>query len=309
MEAKWSAMNAGRRLALYGAGLVAAFAASLGLAHIVVPDSVVAARTQEGNTMNDHTAAPEPPTHQEHGTHPPQGLSVSRNGYVLTAVHVPNRVGQTGRLNFRILDPAGQPVTAYRRQHEKDLHLIVVRSDGARFRHVHPSLDASTGSWSLPWTWQAAGVYRLYADFLPAGQDDAMTLTRTIDVAGSYAPRKREPQKVVQVDGYTVTLSGDLAAGEMGDLTASVSRDGEPVTTLQPYLGAFGHLVALRDGDLAYLHVHPEGDAPAAGQSGGPDIGFMATAPSPGRYLLYLDFRVDGQVHTAEFVVDAERKH
>ncbi|NKX51639.1 hypothetical protein HER39_13910, partial [Arthrobacter deserti] len=48
-------------------------------------------------------------------------------------------------------------------------------------------------------------------------------------------------------------------------LTVIVTRGGQPVKTLEPYLGAYGHLVALRAGDLAYLHVHPEGAAPAAG--------------------------------------------
>src|SRR5699024_11235811 len=55
-------------------------------------------------------------------------------------------------------------------------------------------------------------------------------------------------------------VEGDLTAGEASQLTMTVTRDGEPVTELEPYLGAFGHLVALRDGDLAYLHVHPHED-------------------------------------------------
>ena len=78
------------------------------------------------------------------------------------------------------------------------------------------------------------------------------------------------------------------------------------MTTLEPYLGAFGHLVALREGDLAYLHVHAEGDEPQARDTAGPEIGFAAEAPTADRYLLYLDFQVDGQVQTAEFVIDAE---
>ena len=96
-------------------------------------------------------------------------------------------------------------------------------------------------------------------------------------------------------------------AGSPTELTVTVTKDGKPVTTLQPYLGAFGHLVALRDGDLAYLHVHPEGDEPKPGQNGGPQVKFATDVPTAGRYLLYLDFQVDGQVHTAEFVVDAAR--
>jgi hypothetical protein len=65
----------------------------------------------------------------------------------------------------------------------------------------------------------------------------------------------------------------------------------------------------LREGDLAYLHAHPQGAAPTAGSISGPQISFMAEPPTPGRYLLYLDFQVDGQVHTAQFVVDAPTTH
>ena len=45
--------------------------------------------------------------------------------------------------------------------------------------------------------------------------------------------------------------------------------------------------------------------APTAGQLAGPQVRFATTAPTPGRYLLYLDFQVDGAVHTATFVLDA----
>ena len=86
-----------------------------------------------------------------------------------------------------------------------------------------------------------------------------------------------------------------------------MTKDGEPVTTLQPYLGAFGHLVALRDGDLAYLHVHPEGDEPTAGQTAGPDVAFVAEVPTPGRYLLTWTSRSTGRSTAPPFVVDADR--
>ena len=88
-------------------------------------------------------------------------------------------------------------------------------------------------------------------------------------------------------------------------LTLTVSRHGAPVTDLQPYLGAYGHLVTLREGDLAYLHVHPGGE-PGDGQTKpGPDVEFGAEVPSAGRYHLYLDFRHDGVVRTAPFTLEA----
>ncbi len=116
-------------------------------------------------------------------------------------------------------------------------------------------------------------------------------------------------------DGYEVELSGaDAVAGEESELTFAVSRDGEPVE-VEPYLGANGHLVALREGDLAYLHVHPieaggdhgsepeHGAEPAHAGAGEP-IAFATEFPSDGRYGLFLQFKADGEVHTAAFTAD-----
>ena len=86
-------------------------------------------------------------------------------------------------------------------------------------------------------------------------------------------------------------------------MALTVSRDGVPVTDLQPYLAAYGHLVALREGDLAYLHVHPDG-APGDGVTpAGPQIEFVAEVPTAGNYRLFLDFQHGDVVRTAEFTV------
>jgi hypothetical protein len=84
-----------------------------------------------------------------------------------------------------------------------------------------------------------------------------------------------------------------------------VTRDGRPVTDLEPYLGAYGHLVVLRAGDLAYLHVHPEGSPGDGKTNPGPDIVFYSHVPSAGRYHLYLDFKDQGVVRTAAFTMTA----
>ncbi|WP_281872657.1 hypothetical protein [Brachybacterium paraconglomeratum] len=299
-------MRAPVKLAAYGAGLVVAFGAAFGLAGVAVPDSVVAAWAQSsesGSHGEDHGSSGE----EQATDHAMNGVSASAGGYVLSPVTAPSATDDAGALSFRILDEDGRPVTEYTTAHEKDLHLIVVRTDGAEFRHVHPVLDEATSTWSVPsWSWDAAGTYRVYADFTPTGDNaEGVTLTRTVEVSGDYAPVEAEASRTDEVDGYTVTLDGNLTSGTTSDLTVTVERDGQPVTKLEPYLGAFGHLVALREGDLAYLHVHPDGEEPREGDVGGPDVGFAAEVPTAGRYLLYLDFQVDGEVHTAEFVVEA----
>ena len=87
-----------------------------------------------------------------------------------------------------------------------------------------------------------------------------------------------------------------------------MSRDGRPVTDLQPYLAAYGHLVALRQGDLAYLHVHPDGEPGDGRTEPGPGIVFHTTAPSAGTYRLYLDFKHGDVVRTAAFTVVAGKE-
>jgi hypothetical protein len=61
-----------------------------------------------------------------------------------------------------------------------------------------------------------------------------------------------------------------------------------------------GHLVALRDGDLAYSHVHPlERAEPGR-------VAFDAHLAS-GAYRLFLQFKVHGRVFTAPFTVEVRR--
>jgi hypothetical protein len=123
-----------------------------------------------------------------------------------------------------------------------------------------------------------------------------LVLGQNLEVAGQLEPVASRLSRTDSVSGFDVTLSGDLQAGATSRLTATITRNGKPVTGIEPYLGAAGHLVALREGDLGYLHVHAE-----EGQ-----LEFGAEVPTPGRYLLYLDFKVDGRVHTAEFVLEAK---
>ncbi|QYM76806.1 heavy-metal-associated domain-containing protein [Leucobacter luti] len=299
-------MNTGARLGLYGAGLVVAFGGAFGIAGALVPDSVVTNWTEQAN-MQEHSESGGAAAHESTPAAAPAalpGLAISAGGFVLADVTAPARTGEQGQLSFQIQDASGAAVTEFTTAHEKGLHLIVARSDGSEFRHVHPVLDHATGTWTTPWEWDAAGSYRVFTDFTSAA-GSALTLSSIVQVAGDFTPVAPQPTAVSEVDGFTVSLDGELAAGTSSELVISVSRGGEPVTSLEPYLGAFGHLVALREGDLAFLHVHADGADPAPGQTAGPEIVFFAEAPTAGRYLLYLDFQVDGKVHTAEFVLDA----
>lgn len=289
-------MNVATKLTAYVGGVAVVFAAALG-----VGAAVGSPVDTSGATHDTHTAeAAAPPA----DTATPGGLQVSEQGYSLSEIAAPAAANTAGTLSFRVLGPAGEPVTEFAEQHEKDLHLIVVRSDTSGFRHVHPTL-ATDGTWSIDWTWPTGGSYRVFADFQPT-DGPALTLGRSVDVAGEVAPAPLPAtSRTTEVDDYRVELTGDLSTSG-GPLTLTVSRDGRPVTDLQPYLGAYGHLVALRTGDLAYLHVHPQGEPGDGVTAPGPEVVFHAQAPSAGTYRLYLDFQHENTVRTAEFTVDAD---
>ncbi|MYS82994.1 hypothetical protein [Embleya scabrispora] len=242
--------------------------------------------------------------HAHHAAAPttPEGLQVSRDGYTLVPVAAP-----AGTFAFRIDGPDGAPVREYLPQHDKDLHLIVVRRDLSGFRHVHPVLGED-GVWTQELTLDRAGTYRVFTDFAPAATGIPLTLAVDVHVAGDFRPVPLPvPAPTAEVDGYTVTLAGEPAAGQGAHITLSVARGGRPVTDLEPYLAAFGHLVVLREGDLAYLHVHP-GGAPGDGVTpAGPEIAFHTELPSVGTYRFFLDFKHGGVVRTAEFTVEADK--
>jgi hypothetical protein len=291
-------MSVPARLLAFGVLLALAFAAALGVGRVVGP---VASATDghadmagghEGMDMGSGSASF------------PQGLLVSQDGYTFKLAQGTAPAGADVPVAFTIEGPSGTPVTDYDVEHDKELHLIAVRRDLTGFQHVHPVMGAD-GTWTTDLD-LTPGQWRLFADFKATGTD-ALTLGTDLSVAGSYepAPAASTDVRTATIDDYTVTLAGDLTAGRDAELTLTVARDGKPVTDLQPYLGAYGHLVALRDGDLAYLHVHPEGSPGDGTTPAGPDVTFFADVPSGGRYHLYLDFKHDDVVRTAAFTVTA----
>ncbi|MGB0101685.1 MAG: hypothetical protein WBP61_15510 [Nocardioides sp.] len=294
------------KIAGFGVALVAVFAVALGIGAALGPDESPAALAHDSAHDSGHDTGHD----SGHGSDDPAadgadelpgGLMVSQDGYTLALREPSAPAGADVPVSFTITGPDAAAVTAYDVQHDKRLHLIAVRRDLTGFQHVHPEL-AQDGTWSTDLD-LTPGEWRLFADFQATGADP-LTLGTDLAVAGDYEPAAPGREKRTdRVDDYTVTLDGELSAGEDARLTLTVEQDGEPVTDLQPYLGAYGHLVALRDGDLAYLHVHPDGAPGDDSTASGPEVVFHTTVPSAGNYRLYLDFKSEGVVRTAEFTV------
>ncbi|MFF6953933.1 hypothetical protein ACFZAD_35530 [Streptomyces iakyrus] len=299
-------MNTGLRITTFAAALAATFGAAYGVGQGVGPVVADSPPKHQGEHTRPAPEGEKSGGHAGHDTPPAGGLQISEGGYTLDLRTPRVTAGEQADLRFTVRDADGRAVTAYQREHDKELHLIVASRDLVTYRHLHPT-RAADGTWSTPVDLPRAGGYRVFADFTPAGKDaENLTLGADLAASGAYRARQLPPESgTARVDGYQVRLTGALRPGKASELELTVSRDGKPVTDLQPYLGAYGHLVALRSGDLAYLHVHPNGEPGDGTTRPGPAISFTATAPSSGSYRLFLDFKHDGKVHTAAFTVHA----
>jgi hypothetical protein len=227
---------------------------------------------------------------------PVRGLAVSENGLTLELARNTAPRGKPFALAFRIVDRNGRTVRDFDVEHTKRMHFIVVRRDMTGFQHLHPT-ENRDGTWSLPVTLPEAGSYRVFADFSVG--EKPYTLADDLTVDGSVRSQALPaPANSFDVDGLRVSLTeGATKAGAESELGFTVTRQGRAVA-VQDYLGAKGHLVALRQGDLAFLHVHPDEDS----------LKFMATFPTAGSYRLFLQFKTtDGRLHTAAFTQEVTR--
>ncbi|NUS73247.1 MAG: hypothetical protein HOQ05_07560 [Corynebacteriales bacterium] len=287
-------MNTTTKVGAYALGLAVLFGAAFTIGGLVGPVD------DDDSGAGHHDAATSPSKVTQ-----PAGLAVSEAGYTLRPLQAPAAPAVESALRFQVIDTDGNAVTSFDTAHDKKLHLIVVRRDLAHYQHLHPTMETD-GTWTISLAVPEAGQYRMFADFQPSEHEKGLTLGADFAVNGDYSARAL-PQVASSssVDGYDVALSGSLNAGKTSKLTLEVSKDGKPITDLEPYLGAYGHLVALRDGDAAYLHVHPDGEPGDGKTKAGPSIVFYAEIPSAGKYRLYLDFKHGGTVRTVEFTVEA----
>ncbi|GGN46978.1 hypothetical protein GCM10010109_82760 [Actinoplanes campanulatus] len=304
-----SSATPGFRFAAIGALLIVVLFAGYGLGRLnggTAGTTATPAGTQQPTPTASAFDESQPHTH---GTTAPigatgqgaavGGLSLSGNGLTLTPLVTTFQGGRPQRLDFTINGPGGAPVTTYAVVHDKPLHLIVIRRDLTGFQHLHPVM-AADGTWSVDLTLAEPGVYRMIADFtaVVGGERLVSTLGSDLTVAGSYTPvTLPDPARATTADGHQVGYEGTPVTESTQPLLMTVTdAAGRPVT-VEPYLGAFGHLVVLRQGDLGYVHVHPE-----TGLVDG-KVKFWLAAPSPGTYRMFFDFQVAGKVSTAAWTV------
>jgi hypothetical protein len=249
-----------------------------------------------------------------------QGTPFDMRDYRLETAFTPEvpKAGEPTHLTFRVVHPgSGEPVTEFELVHEMPFHLFVVSQDMEYFQHVHPE-KGEGGSWGIDVTLPKPGYYALIADFAPKGASSQMTLRPLITADADEdlleaTDLQIEPSRTSTVRDLSATVSFDppvLTAGEHGHVIFTITdkETGRPVTDLETYLGAFGHLFMMNQDMTEYVHTHPvdviSAQLDASQLRGGPMVMFEGLMPKPGRYRAWGQFKRRGEIYTFQTTFD-----
>jgi len=211
------------------------------------------------------------------------------------------------RLTFGLIDPRTErPVRKLEIVHEKLYHVFVVSQDLSFFLHTHPERQGD-GDFHLDVRLPKPGVYRVLSDFYPSGATPQL-ITNTLIVPGAETA----------MDGAHIQadLSPKTTENARVDLTLSpshvVARQDvsmvfrvRPEQGVEPYLGAWGHMLAASADLVDMTHNHPIAAADSSGGAG-KDIQFNMAFPRAGVYRVWVQFQRLGVVNTVAFDVPVE---
>lgn len=229
------------------------------------------------------------------------GLPVHRE-YPLRVTAAPRnwRAGERVTLRFEVLHPdTGERVREFVEMHEMLFHLFFVSGDLEFFMHEHPEPQRD-GTFVFETVLPKKGFYRLLGDFYPAGGTPQLAV-KTMFSAGSAlaafeAPvlaAESGPARGANLEARFWTVPETPLAG----LVAQLHFELTPGEGLEPYLSAWGHLLAASADLIDLIHTHP-----FIGE-GGPRMQFNVVFPRPGMYRLWPQFQRRGVVNTLRFTV------
>jgi hypothetical protein len=224
--------------------------------------------------------------------------------------------GKPFQLTLNILDADGKtPVSEFDEVHTKLLHLILVSQDLSQFLHVHPDYMGN-GEFVLDdAVLPVAANYIAFADFTPTGEHQQVVRLNLPTQGAQTAAAALAIGSTESTTGplkITLDVPETLAAGAEQGIVFHVAdaETGEPLDTLDEYLGAAGHLVIVDESGQTYLHTHPA-DHNMGAMGGmamdmhyGPDLTFNTAFPGTGLYKMWLQVQYKGEIYTAPFVIN-----
>ncbi len=204
------------------------------------------------------------------------------------------------RAGERVAFAVTSPFTILERVHEKEMHVLVISDDLAEFSHIHPD-PVTRQLFALSHVFPQAGSYWIFVDHTPPGQTQTIARFRVTVEGPPHAPSalRETGGREVTVAGIRATLStqGPLQAGYdiSFRFTLADSSSGNAISDLEPYLGAWGHILLVRKEGDEVIHAHPLEANPTVAAQAGPWVHSHAMpGPNPTEIDTVTGFRNAG---------------
>jgi hypothetical protein len=209
------------------------------------------------------------------------------------------------RLEIRVRHPkTAVPVKQFQIVHEKPIHLFIVSEDLEYFAHVHPDLGAD-GVFRLDTRLPKPGTYKLLADFFPDGGTPQL-ISGVVTTAGykrSIAQAFAKPAADLAPkhgENLDIELIVDPAQPLAGKKTMLFFKL-KPAEGLEPYLGAWGHMLVASNDLVDTIHTHPIYVTDLT--PGEKQVQFNLFFPREAVYRVWVQFQRKGKVNTVAFTI------
>jgi hypothetical protein len=169
---------------------------------------------------------------------------------------------------------------------------------------------------SFSFTPKRAGVYKVFADFMPRATGRNLYAGGEIVVSAGpdalmpvESPRLRSHKLDASVDGLRFQLfipEGGIQTNEAADIGLRVVGEDGASIVLEEVMGASAHVVAFDETRSGFAHLHPvekPADDSSDGKSGPGKLAFSLFLPDPGAYRLWAQVKVAGRESFAPFDV------
>lgn len=227
--------------------------------------------------------------------------------YPTTFSFMPSKIpaNEELHLEIRVSDPkTGAAIKHFQIIHEKPIHLFIVSEDLEYFAHEHPELGAD-GVFRHTTRFPKPGTYKLLADFMPEGGTPQL-ISQIVTTAGCTESMSQGMTKPVpdlapkHSENLDVSLVLDPPQPLAGKKTMMFFKL-KPAAGLEPYIGAWGHMLAASNDLIDTIHTHPiYVTEPTPGEK---QIQFNLFFPREAIYRVWVQFQREGKVNTVAFTI------
>lgn len=203
----------------------------------------------------------------------------------------------------------GKPLTLdeLKEVHTEKVHLLIINDTLDDYSHVHPVALTEPGLYQFEWTPKKQGAFRIWADLVPLStnsQEYAIADLTQDKVEGAAIDKSTQMESTVNDYHFRLVFENpDLVAGKavMGSVMVTDSK-GNPVTWLEPIMGAYAHIVGFSQDRNTVVHIHPMGIEPKTPtDKGGPMLKFHLEPEQAGFVKLFVQVRINGKEIIAPF--------